>query len=74
VSRRDVHDLYKQLETIAKEIGKWRPNLGRGLLTVTTADAEKRNAEALGRLEEHRAEREEREANAGEAGEENESS
>ncbi len=25
VQRRDVHDLYKQLETIAKEIKKWRP-------------------------------------------------
>jgi hypothetical protein len=56
VNRRDVHDLYKQLETIAKEIGKWRPNLGRGLLAVTTADVEKRNAEALEQLEEHRAE------------------
>jgi len=31
VSRRDVHDLYKQLEAIAKEIGKWRPNRGRGV-------------------------------------------
>lgn len=56
VNRRDVHDLYKQLETIAKEIRNWRPNLGRGLLAVTTADVEARNAEALEQLEEHRAE------------------
>ncbi len=55
VSRRDVHDLYKQLEAIAKEIGKWRPNLGRGILAVTAADVEKRSAEALERLEKHRA-------------------
>lgn len=57
VSRRDIHDLHKQLETIAKEIGRWRPNLGRGLLAVTTADLEKRNAEALQQLEDNRAER-----------------
>lgn len=71
VSRRDVHDLYKQLETIAKEIGKWRPNLGRGLLAVTTADVEKRNAEALQRHEEQRAKQAEREAEAAEGGKEN---
>lgn len=71
VSRRDVHDLYKQLETIAKEIGKWRPNLGRGLLAVTTADVEKRNAEALERHEEQRAKQAEREAQAAEGGKEN---
>lgn len=53
VNRRDVHDLHKQLETIAKEIGTWRPNLGRGLLAVTTADVEKRNAEALEQVEAH---------------------
>lgn len=52
------------MEIIAKEIGKWRPNLGRGLLAVTTADLEKRNAEALDRREEHRARRAEREADA----------
>lgn len=54
VSRRGVHDLYKQLEVIAKEMRKWRPNLGRGLLAVTTADVEKRNTEALKQLERHR--------------------
>lgn len=70
VSRRDVHDLYKQLETIAKEIGKWRPNLGRGLLAVTTSDVEKRNAEALERHEEPRAKQEEREAEAAGGGKE----
>jgi hypothetical protein len=56
VRRRGVHDLHKQLETIAKEIGRWRPNLGRGLLTVTSADVEKRNTEALERLEARRCE------------------
>lgn len=64
VHRRDVHDLYTQLETIAKEIGRWRPNLGRGLLAVTTADVEKRNAEALAQLEEHRAEQAKRDEQA----------
>jgi hypothetical protein len=66
VSRRDVHDLYKQLETIANEIGNWRPNLGRGLLAVTTADIEKRTAEALEGLEEHRAEQAKRDPEAAE--------
>lgn len=75
ISRRDVHDLYKQLETIAKEIRNWRPNLGRGLLAVTAADVEKRNAEALEGLEERRAKQAEPDANAKpteEAGEEKE--
>ena len=70
VSRRDVHDLNEQLETIAKEIRKWGPNLGRGLLAVTTADVEKRNAEALKRHDEHRVKQTEREAEAAEGDEE----
>ena len=70
VNRRDVHDLYKQLETIAKEIRNWRPNLGRGLLAVTTADVEARNAEALEQFEEHRAEQAKRDAEGAEDREE----
>lgn len=66
VARRDVHDLHKQLETIAKEIRRWRPNVGRGLLTVTSADVEKRNAEVLERLEPHPTERAEGDAEAAE--------
>jgi len=54
VTRRDVHDLHKQLETIAKEIRRWRPNVGRGVLTVTPADVRERNAEALERSQERR--------------------
>lgn len=71
VTRHDVHDLYKQLETIAKEIGELRLNLGRGLLAVTTADLEKRNAEARERVEEHRAEQAKPDAQAAEDGGEN---
>lgn len=52
VNRRDVHDLHKQLEVIAKELGRWRPSLGPGLLTVSPADVERRTDEALGRREE----------------------
>jgi hypothetical protein len=55
INRRSVHDLYKHLETIAKEVRKWSPQLGRGLLAVTAAEAEKRDTEALERCEEHRA-------------------
>jgi len=72
VSRRDVHDLHKQLETIAKEIRRWRPNVGRGLLTVTTTDVEERNTEALERLEEHRAREASGHTEAAEDGEQNE--
>jgi hypothetical protein len=50
--RRDVHDIYRQLETIAKEIKNWRPSIGRGLLTVTSADVESRVKDALGQAEE----------------------
>lgn len=70
VNRRDVHDLHRQLETIAKEIGTWRPNLGRGLLAVTTAYVEKRNAEALEQVEAHRADQGDRPHPTGD-GEEN---
>lgn len=70
-TRRDVHDVHNQLETIAKEIRQWRPNLGRGLLAVTTADVEKRNADAMERLAERRAEQANRDAQAGEDGEAN---
>jgi hypothetical protein len=52
VMRRDVHDLHKQLERIAKEVGRWRPSLGRGLLTVTPAEVDKRGADLLERHEE----------------------
>lgn len=69
VRRRDVHDLHKQLETIAKEIRRWRPNIGRGLLAVTTADVEKRNAEALELREERRTEQSKGDAETAEEGE-----
>jgi hypothetical protein len=69
VTRRGVHDLHKQLETIAKEIRRWRPNIGRGVLTVTAADVRERNAEALERLEEHRAEQAKGDQAASEEGE-----
>lgn len=72
VNRRDVHDVHKQLETIAKEMGRWRPNLGRGLLAVTSTDVERRNTEALEQLEEHRAEQAERDEQAGGHEEQNE--
>lgn len=52
VTRRDVHDLHKPLERIAKEVGRWRPSLGRGLLTVTPAEVDKRGADLLERHEE----------------------
>jgi hypothetical protein len=71
VTRRDLHDLHKQLEAIAKEIRRWRPNLGRGLLAVTPADVHKRNAEVLERHEEHHTGRAGDDAEAPEEGQQN---
>ena len=71
ISRRDVHDVHQQLETIAKELARWRPSLGRGLLTVTTSDEESRSRELRRQLEERRAQRatgEERHTTEGDEG------
>lgn len=66
INLRDIHDVHKQLEAIAKEMAKWRPNIGSGILAVTTEDVRERNAEALDQIEEYRAERAKREAKAAE--------
>jgi hypothetical protein len=34
ITLRDIHDVHKQLETIAKEMQRWRPGIGSGLLAV----------------------------------------
>lgn len=65
VTRKDIHDVHRELEKIRREMGKWSARLGSGLLAVTTADVEKRNEAALQRLEEHRAEQGTGEAVAG---------
>ena len=42
ITLRDIHDVHKELETIAKEIQRWRPGIGSGLLAVTPEDVQKR--------------------------------
>jgi len=52
----DIHDVYKQLELIAKEIRHWRPGIGSGLLAVSPEDVRRRQDEVERDLEEYRAE------------------
>ncbi len=61
ITLRDIHDVYKQLEIIAKEIQRWRPGIGSGLLAVSPEDVRKRHDQAERDLEEYRAERAKRE-------------
>jgi hypothetical protein len=44
VTKKGVHEIYGQLEKIAKEIGKWSPS-GGGLLTLSRRDMRRRTAE-----------------------------
>lgn len=66
ITLRDIHDVYKQLEIIAKEIRHWRPGIGSGLLAVSPEDVRKRQDQAERDLEEYRAERARREQDAAE--------
>jgi len=56
ITLRDIHDVYKQLEIIAKEMQHWRPGIGAGLLTVSPEDVRHRHDQAERDLEEFRAE------------------
>jgi hypothetical protein len=42
ITLRDIHDVHKQLETIANEIRRWRPGIGSGLLAVSPDDVKRR--------------------------------
>lgn len=61
ITLRDIHDVHKQLETIAKEIQHWRPGIGSGLLAVSPEDVRKRQDQAQRDLEEYHAEQAKRE-------------
>jgi hypothetical protein len=56
ITLRDIHDVHKQLEAIAKELRRWRPGIGSGLLAVAPEDVRKRHEQAERDLEEDRAE------------------
>ncbi len=73
ITLRDIHDVYKQLEIIAKEIQRWRPGIGSGLLAVSPDDVRKRHDQAEQELEEYRAERAKRERDASQEATEDES-
>jgi hypothetical protein len=64
ITLRDVHDVNKQLETIAKEMQRWRPAIGSGLLAVSPEDVRKRQDQAQAELEEYHAEQVKREKDA----------
>lgn len=64
ITLHDIHDVHKQLETIANEMTRWRPGIGSGLLVVDPADVNERQEQAGSDLEEYRAEQAKRDAKA----------
>lgn len=55
ITLRDIHDVHTQLETIAKEMHRWGPGIGSGLLAVSPEDVRTRQDQARRDLEEYRA-------------------
>lgn len=72
ITLRDIHDVYKQLEIIAKEMQHWRPGIGSGLLAVSPEDVRKRQDQAERDLEEYRTEQAKREHEAAQEASEDE--
>ena len=66
ITLRDIHDVHRQLETIAKEMHRWRPGIGSGLLAVSPEDVRKRQDQTQRDLEEYRAEQPRRDQEASE--------
>jgi hypothetical protein len=62
ITLRDIHDVHKQLETIAKEIQRWRPGVGSGLLAVSPEDVRERHEQIERDFEERQAEQAQRES------------
>lgn len=52
ITRRGIHHVHEELQRMRKEMKKWSPNLGSGLLLVSEEDMEKRIANAERKLEE----------------------
>jgi hypothetical protein len=52
--RRDLHDVHGQLEQINKSLANWTSSGGRGLLTISRAEADAKNAERIAEIEERR--------------------
>lgn len=61
ITLHDIHDVHKPLRAIAKEMKRWRPGIGSGLLGVTPEDVNERHEDAEKQMEEHRAEQAKRE-------------
>jgi hypothetical protein len=72
ITVRDIHDVHKQLETIATEMQRWRPGIGSGLLAVSPEDVRKRQDQGERDLEEYRAEQAGREQDAAQEASEDE--
>ena len=51
VERRDIHDVYKQLKEIGKNLAKWNWSGGNGLLTISRNEADEKNAQRLAEIE-----------------------
>jgi hypothetical protein len=64
ITLRDIHDVHKQLEIIAKEMQRWRPGIGSGLLAVSAEDVQERHDQMQRDVEEYRTEQAERQQDA----------
>jgi hypothetical protein len=58
MERRDVHDIYQQIEALAKEAKKWTASIGGGLLTRTREDVRQMKDELRKERDERRREQE----------------
>lgn len=54
VTRHGLHDIHKELEKIRRGLEKWRWSGGSGLLTISRAEADKKNEERLAEIEKER--------------------
>jgi hypothetical protein len=52
--RHDLHDVHKQLQEMNKSLAKWTWSGGRGLLTISRAEADAKNAERRAEIEKER--------------------
>lgn len=54
ITRRDAHDIHKELKAISKEMAKWTATHGGGLLSITPADVRDRVQDLERQLDERR--------------------
>jgi hypothetical protein len=51
ITRRNVHDLHKQLEEIRKILGGWSANIGRGMVAMSAREAREREDQIINEMD-----------------------